>query len=165
MLTKVMREFYEYGMWASHRLLDAAEGLTPEQFLESDLDGIWSIRDSLVHIMLWQWTWTERWNDRPPTRFPEDDRFSDVATIRTFWTGVDGGIRALFDRLDDDQLARDLTCRDFSGNAWTFPFWGQLLQVANHSTYHRGEIAALLTRHGASPGELDFLVYRDEQRG
>ena len=29
-------------------------------------------------------------------------------------------------------------------------------------TYHRGENAALLTRYGASPGEFDFLIWRDK---
>lgn len=163
MLTDVMRDYYTYSEWANERVLAAAERLTPEQFLESDLDGIFPIRDSLVHIMVSQWAWIERWNGRIPPTYPEEADFPDVASIRAYWSEVYAGMRALFDRFDDDQLASDLTYTNFKGEQYTYQIWEQLLQVANHSTYHRGEIAALLTRHGASPGELDFLVYRSEK--
>ncbi len=163
MLTDVMRDYYDYTEWANERVLDAAERLSPEQFLESDLEGVWSIRDSLVHIMVSQWAWIERWNGRTPATYPEKAEFPDVASIRARWSEVYAGMRALFERWDDDQLASDLTYTNFKGEVWTYPIWEQLLQVANHSTYHRGDLAALLTWFGASPGELDFLIWRDWQ--
>ena len=39
----------------------------------------------------------------------------------------------------------------------------QMLHQANHATQHRSEAALLLTRAGASPGWLDFLVFLDER--
>jgi uncharacterized damage-inducible protein DinB len=161
MLTNMMREYYDYTEWANGRVLDAAERLTPQQFLESDLPGIFPIRDSLAHIMISHWAWVERWNGRTPATYPEETDFPDIASIRDFWSEVYAGMRALFERFDDEQLAGDFTYTNFRGEEWTYPLWEELLQVANHSTYHRGEIAALLTRHGASPWELDFLIWRD----
>lgn len=161
MLTEVMREYYDYAEWANGRVLDAAEQLSPAQFLESDLEGVWSIRDSLAHIMVSQWAWIERWNGRTPATYPEEADFPDVASLRARWSDVYAGMHGLFDRFDDAKLVSDLTYTNFKGEVSTYRIWEQLLQVANHSTYHRGEIAALLTRFGASPGELDFLVWRD----
>ena len=161
MLTGVMRDYYTYSEWANERVLEAAGSLSAEQFLESNLEGVWSIRDSLVHIMVSQWAWIERWNGRIPATYPEEADFPDVASIRAYWSEVYAGMHALFERFDDDQLASDLTYTNFKGEQHTYQIWEQLLQVANHSTYHLGEIAALLTRHRASPGELDFLVWQD----
>jgi uncharacterized damage-inducible protein DinB len=35
----------------------------------------------------------------------------------------------------------------------------------NHSTYHRGQIAAMLRRLNVSPPSTDLLVYAAERRG
>ena len=44
------------------------------------------------------------------------------------------------------------------------PLWRAMLHQANHQTYHRGEVAAVLTHLGASPGELDFNRMFDGRR-
>ncbi len=164
MLTSVMRKYYDYTEWANERVLDAAEQLTPVQFTQSDLDGVWPIRDSLVHIMISQWAWLERWNGREIVDFPDVASFTDVASIRDRWQLIYADMRELLAAFDDDQLAADFNYRGRDGREGSSLLWVQLMQVANHSTYHRGEVAALLTSFGASPGELDFLVWRNKTR-
>lgn len=163
MLTDVICDYYGYTQWANERVLEATALLTPDQLLTADLEGIWSIRDTLVHIMISHWAWVERWNGRTPETYPEEKDFPDVETLRSFWTDVHNAMGDLLDRLDDDQLAAPFTYTNFRKEVWTYPLWEQLLQVANHATYHRGEVAALLTRFGRSPGELDFLIWRDQR--
>ncbi|MCC6943947.1 MAG: DinB family protein [Thermomicrobiales bacterium] len=165
MLIEFIRDYYDYSEWANDRILTAAEGLTTEQFLESDLEGIWPIRFSIAHMMLAQWAWIGRWNDGKDSQDDiEETDFADVASIRAFWPGVYDAMRELLDRLDDEQLARDFTYVNYLGETRTYPLGNQLLHVANHSTYHRGEVAALLTRFGCSPGEIDFNRWQDWRR-
>jgi uncharacterized damage-inducible protein DinB len=38
-----------------------------------------------------------------------------------------------------------------------------MCHVANHSTYHRGQVATLLRQLGARPVSTDLLVFDDEQ--
>jgi len=43
--------------------------------------------------------------------------------------------------------------------------WHCLFHVVNHGMQHRSEAAAILTGYGASPGELDFTAFLNEQTG
>ena len=45
------------------------------------------------------------------------------------------------------------------GRRWEMALWGMMLHVANHSTQHRAEAAAMLTSFGQSPGDLDLIYF------
>jgi uncharacterized damage-inducible protein DinB len=47
------------------------------------------------------------------------------------------------------------------GKPFAYPLWQLMLHQANHATQHRSENAAMLTRFGHSPGDLDFVLYLD----
>ena len=164
MLIETIRDYYAYTEWANDRVLAAAEGLTAEQFLSSDLTGIYPVRNSLAHIMLSQWAWIGRWNNGRDTLDHEETDFADLASIRAFWIDTYAAMNALLDRLDDEQLASDFTYVNHLGETRTYQLGQQLLHVANHSTYHRGEIAAILTRFDCSPGEIDVTRWLDWKR-
>jgi len=165
MLIEFIRDYYDYTEWANDRILTAAEGLTAEQFLQSDLPHVWPVRDGLAHVMLAQLSWINRWNDGKDSLDDiQETDFADLASIRAFWPDVYAAMRTLLDRLDDEQLARDFTYVNHLGETRNYLLGHQLLHVANHSTYHRGEIAALLSRYGCSPGEIDFNRWQDWKR-
>jgi uncharacterized damage-inducible protein DinB len=164
MFTDTIRTYYDYAEWANGRVLDAAERLTPEQFLETDLDNVWSIRDTLVHIMWAHWIWLERWHGVFPRTEFDPQEYPDPASIRARWNEINQKTRRFVETLTDDRLAEPLTYTNLVGQDWTYPLWEQMLHQSNHATYHRGEVAALLSRFGASPGELDFLLMLDAQR-
>ena len=149
MLIDTIRDYHDYTEWANDRILTASEGLTEEQFVNSDLSGVWPIRDSLVHMVWAQVTWLSRWRPETPRFKTKSSELPDLASIRSNWNDVNREMRLLLDGLDDGQLASKDDLDDF-------PLGMQLIHLANHQTYHRGEVAALLTRYGCSPGELDM---------
>lgn len=51
-----------------------------------------------------------------------------------------------------------------AGKTQEWPRWQMFMHLANHGTYHRGEIALCLTALGESPGELDFLHHHRQLR-
>jgi len=149
MLIRTIREYYDYTEWANDRILTAAEGLTQEQFVNSDLPDVWPIRDSLTHMVWAHVIWLSRWRPETPKFNTKSSAFPDLASIRTTWNAVNAEMRELLDDLDDDRL-KNVDETD------SFPLAMQLIHLANHQTYHRGEVAAILTRYGCSPGELDI---------
>ncbi|MGE3798161.1 MAG: DinB family protein, partial [Thermomicrobiales bacterium] len=51
----LLLDYYDYTQWANERILDAAENVTPDHFLQPALPRLWSIRDTVAHIMISQW--------------------------------------------------------------------------------------------------------------
>lgn len=164
MLIEAMRELYGYNHWATERVLDAAAGLTPEQWLAPGTAGRGSVRDTLVHLVSAQMRWLAWWDGShspeeayrivlDPTDYP------DLATVRAVWTESDQAIRAFVDGLSDVDANRDITTTLRDGRVFRLPLWQMMLHVANHGTQHRSEVAAMLTGFGHSPGDLDSLVY------
>ncbi len=156
MLIDIIRPYYAYSDWANERIFSAAEGLSSEQFLQSDLPGVWPIRDSLVHIQWANRIWLGRWRGDAKRIDLKASDFPDVESIRAAARQISGEIHAFLDSLDDEQVGAEFTYTNHLQEQHAFPLGMQLLHVANHATYHRGESAALLTRFGCSPGEIDI---------
>jgi uncharacterized damage-inducible protein DinB len=157
-----IRALYAYNAWANDRILDTAARLDREQFL-ADEDGVGSIRDTLVHTAAAQAVWLERWRGGPPLQLWDAEAFPDVATLRQRWADVERATAEYLAALTPPKLGRDVSYLNFRGETWSYPLWQQLIHQVNHATQHRSEAALFLTRHGHSPGNLDFLIYFDEQ--
>lgn len=160
-----IRTLYDYSGWANARILDAATSLTLDQ-LNAPGDGAYgSVRETLVHAMSAQWGWLARWQSTrptvPPTGRLDPADFPDVTAIRTRWDEIERATCAYVADVSGDDLDRVVRYVSASGETWAYPLWQQLIHQVNHGTQHRSEVAALLTRYGRSPGELDLLVFID----
>jgi uncharacterized damage-inducible protein DinB len=164
MLTEALRAMYGYNRWATERMLEAAAGLTPEQWLAPGVAGRGSVRDTLVHLISAQRSWLAWWDGSlPPDQAYglslDPGEFPDLAAVRAVWTTVDRATRAFVDGLSDSEAERVYTHALPNGMVFRLPLWQMMLHVANHGTQHRSEVAAMLTGFGQSPGDLDLLRY------
>jgi uncharacterized damage-inducible protein DinB len=157
-----LRELVEYNYWARDRQLQVCEGLTEEQFLRPLNSSYSSVRDTLAHLLTAEWAWSERWHGRSPTsqqaREFAPEKFPALDDIRARWSGVESRVRDLLAGWSEEALAGPFTYNDSKGKTWTFPLWQTVLHLANHQTYHRGQVTTLLVQLGAEPVPLDFLV-------
>ena len=55
------QRLYDYNSWANRRTLEACVPLSDEQFTRDLHSSFRSVRDTLVHILLVEWFWRERW--------------------------------------------------------------------------------------------------------
>jgi uncharacterized damage-inducible protein DinB len=160
-ITRVIRELYDYNAWANSRILDTAIALTPAQLVAPGGASFESVRDTLVHTMGAQWLYLERWNGRSPRALPEPATFPDLAAIQARWGAIERDTQAFLAGLDDTRLAADRAYTNTQGETWTYPLWQQMIHQVNHATQHRSEAAVLLTKMGHSPGWLDLLYFVD----
>ena len=166
-----IRLLYEYDRWANHRVMNAAATLTLEQFTR-DLRGSFpSLRDTVVHLISAEWAWLTYWTH--PSPGPElaadlgkrrealftAQAFPDLAAVQTKWAEIEKNQIEFVSRLTEEGLTR------------MFPYRGKqvalagLMQhLANHSTYHRGQVALMMRQLGAEPVATDFHVFLVEGR-
>ena len=162
---------YEYDRWANNRVLQAVSALSDEQFTR-DLGGSFrSVRDTLVHIIGGEWGWLAYWKELPhSSAFSTDlrrrrdalfnpDAFSSVAAVQLKWAEVEKEQAEFVNRVTNESLEKMLPFRT------TQIRLAHLMQhLANHSTYHRGQVALMMRQLDAEPLATDFHVFLVEGR-
>jgi uncharacterized damage-inducible protein DinB len=161
-----VRLLFEYDRWANARILNLVGTLTPDQFTR-DLGGSFpSVRDRLLHMCASHWAWLEYWKESSPDDGVLTDLFTRSATIfhaesiatletvRAKWAEVEKEGSAFVNEVTDERLGRMLPVGNTSISL------GHLMQhLANHSTYHRGQIAMMLRQLGAQAEGTDFAEF------
>jgi len=157
---------YEYDRWANNKVLQAVSALRPEQFTR-DLGGSFrSVRDTLVHIIGGEWGWLTYWKasshsaafladlwDRHDALF-HPDAFPDVAAVRLKWEEVEKEQTEFVYSLTEEALRKVLPIR-----ATQLSLAHLMQHLANHSTYHRGQVALLMRQLRAEPSATDFHLF------
>ena len=155
------KELFDYSYWARDRQLSACSVLTQDQLLQT-LGGSFScLRDTLAHAVNVEWLWLERWKGQSPKAIPPADGIPTLAAISEKWRELERGMKSFLAGLDEEALARVITCTGTRGNVWTHPLWKFLMHFLNHQSYHRGQITFMLRQHGIKPPAVDFLYGLD----
>jgi uncharacterized damage-inducible protein DinB len=157
---------YEYDRWANNRVLQKASELSDEQFTR-DLGGSFrSVRGTLVHIVSGEWGWLAYWKEPShSSAFLTDLRtrrdalfnpvaFSNVAAVQLKWAEVEKEQIEFVNRATNESLEQMLPFR-----ATQIRLVHLMQHLANHSTYHRGQIALMMRQLDAEPLATDFHVF------
>ncbi len=152
-----LADLFAYSEWATAATLDAAAA-RPESDWVRDLGGsLPTLQSVLEHTAGGEWVWMRRWAGNAPTTFPD-------------WTGTTtpAGLRDVFEAIWNERRGWLATVPDldaphpytlFNGTTGAEPLGVQMQHVVNHSTYHRGQAAAMLRRLGATPPQTDLVAY------
>lgn len=156
------RTLFAYDSWANRRLLEAAAALTPEQFTKDLGSSFRSVRDTLAHIMGAEFLWLERFQGRTAALL-DPGQFPDIAALRARWAQVENDLTAYVGKLTAADLERSFDYRDMKGNPHTSVLSQTLQHLANHSTYHRGQVTTLMRQLGAKPIGTDLIGFYRER--
>ena len=151
--------------------MQAVSPLIAEQFTH-DLGGSFrSVRDTLVHIIGGEWIWLAYWKQPPCSsalladlRKRRDalfnpDAFPNVAAVRSEWVEVEKEQVEFVNRVTNESLEKMLPFRTTQ-----IRLVHRMQRLANHSTYHRGQVAAMMRQLDAKPLATDFRVFLVEGR-
>ena len=158
---EMIRRLYEYHEWADDRLLEAACRVS-EETLTRDADiPFGNARDNSLHILGSQVSWLMRWTGEPPQLARIEAGLVAEALTESFgW--AHGRLRSYIEALTEEQVEAPTKFLEFDGGKpyeLERPMWEMLLSVGSHGIGHRGEVAAVLTVAGASPGEIDYSEF------
>lgn len=158
-----MIRLFDYCEWANHRFLDAVAPLDAEAFAR-DLSGSHGgIRGTLVHAYGAEWVWHRRFRGESPPALPGEDQITSAAVLRERWSALEAERRVWLAWLPEDAGARVVEYRTFKGDAFSGRLLPLVQHVANHGSYHRGQVAVFLRQLGLKPPTTDLVLFDRER--
>lgn len=158
------RLLYDFNAWANRHTLDACAALDAEQFLRNLGSSFGSVRDTLAHIYGAEWIWRERFLGRVPAGgLPGAADFPDFDSIRKRLTEMDATLVDYVAALKPADLNRVVEFKTMTSGVISAPLAHFLQHLANHGTYHRGQIVTMLRQLGAKATGTDLLRFYRER--
>jgi uncharacterized damage-inducible protein DinB len=128
------------------------------------------VRDTLVHIISGEWIWLEYWKEPFPIstfvtelRARRDllfnpDVLPNLASVQLKWVEIEREQIDFVNGVTNELLERMVFFR-----ARHVSLKHLMQHVANHSTYHRGQVALMMRQLGKEPMATDFQVFLVER--
>lgn len=150
-----LTEMFLHNLWANQQLLRICEPLTHEQ-LEARCDGTYgSIRETLLHIVRAEAGYLRTLGETPPESASRLSPEASIEELRESAAEIDEALAALAGRI----APNDTFAARYEGRIFQLPGPRCLVQVINHATEHRAQIATILTQLGIEPPELSGWTY------
>ena len=84
--------------------------------------------------------------------------------VRERWTVIEDHRASWFAGLREGALAETIRYSTLDRRSFESPLWQLVQHVANHSTYHRGQVVTLMRILGAKATASDMVMW-DRERG
>jgi uncharacterized damage-inducible protein DinB len=144
----------EYLMWANQVTWELVSNLTDEEFDRPFGEHVDSIRSRYVHMAEGLHNWIHLWIGEEPVAKPD---FGGMKRERLF-----GELTKLNQRVFDmlqDPIHQEHELETKKG-LMPFSFEEFFFNLANHATYHRGQIIKGLRLIGRDAVPTDYILYR-----
>ena len=163
---EILRTLFDYSIWARDQLLPLIEGLEEEERKKGEQRGVYgSIHDTLAHMAQSEWLWIQRCMGESPMRLPKGEDFPTLTALIDWWNEVHAQSMLYINALTEYYLNKEMTYMAPDGKQRTRKIWHMLIQVPNHQTEHRSQIATMLGAMGLEVPQTDMVVYLTEHPG
>jgi uncharacterized damage-inducible protein DinB len=147
----------EYDRWATERLLAGAANLSDKQFVLEFAGELSSVRQQCVHLLSASDRYRARIMGEPvPDVAPES--FNSPSEVLDYAMAVAQRMAVMGGTLSPQRLTEEVRNETRRG-VFVITVEQTLMQVVNHGTFHRGQIACLLKLHGIEPPDTDLLFW------
>jgi uncharacterized damage-inducible protein DinB len=152
---------FAYNWYTAQRLLDKAALLDEAAYYANPGYGHGSIHEIFFHLLAVSHGWRIAFESgRQPARL-QADGFTSLPAVRAGLAQEHERWQTLLAGVSEEEIDGPITLLTFRGEAAPLIYWRVLQHVNFHSMQHHSEIAQLLTHHGHSPGDIDFLFYAE----
>jgi uncharacterized damage-inducible protein DinB len=151
---------FSYSFDTTQRLLASARELNETDLHENPGYGRGSIHDLFFHLLATLRGWRLGLESgHQPDRI-EEGQFPDLDALQQMLEEERSAWQVYLDALDAESIDSDVELTTRHGMKRTFPRWRILQHLLLHGMQHHAELARLLTTHGRSPGDIDFIFYQ-----
>jgi uncharacterized damage-inducible protein DinB len=153
---------FAYHWHINSRLMEHATHLSNADYRYHPGYGHGSIHDLLFHLLRTDQGWRlalETGRQLPAMRA------EDYPTLKSLEAGFaqeQAAWQSLLDTLNAEGIEGDFSLTNWRGEVFAMPRWRILQHLMLHGMQHQTEIAQLLTAKGQSPGDIDFIFFRDQ---
>jgi uncharacterized damage-inducible protein DinB len=147
------------------RHMEWADALIWEAVLRApDLGDGSNIRGRLHHFHTTQWAYLQLWRDES-LRLRELSSFPDLGSLCRWARGYYRELAAFSETLSAPALQRTVEfpwaehLKDRFGSIGPATLGETILQIAHHTTHHRGQVATVLRAGGGEPPMMDFIAW------
>ena len=157
--TRDLMTLFLHMEWADSLMWRALLALPPEP--QHDV----SLRERLLHTHLVQQAFLAMWRGTPLVTFPSSEDFPDLPALAAFARPYYGEALTLIASADDRELEKPQPVPHSErlappGGAIAVATRAEtVLQVAMHTTYHRGQVATQIRALGGEPPLTDFVAW------
>lgn len=160
-------DLFEYDRWANRRVLEKLQAAGPLQGSRKKegggeaADGASGLEEAVrlySHLLRTADVWYARIDgagpgptDRLWTPVDRDRLDLETARVADRWD-------RFLSELDEEALDREIEYENSSGTFYAHPLSGILRHVVNHGTYHRGQIARVLSEATGDPPVTDYIA-------
>lgn len=156
-----IKMLHAYNAWASSRVFDAAATLSAQDYTHALGTGHGSIHGTLVHMVGAEKRWLSRWVDRPEPSIVTPLDIPTLEALHSLWESVGYETARFLGTLTDRKLQEKVTATTPEGSPFTITLQQSIQHVVDHSSYHRGQVAALMRQVGHTPPQTGMsLFYR-----
>lgn len=148
-----------YNVWATHRILEAVEKISEEDYRRDVGLFFKSVHGTLNHLLVTEhMLWYPRFARGESPKLALNAEIEPVRErLAQALKGGTGNWKPLIESWPAERYDGKLSYTRMNGQAMTLPFVGALTHVFNHGTHHRGQITAALTMLGQPCPELDLV--------
>lgn len=160
---KEMLRLLAYTEWANHLFLEAVAALSPEDYARDLRGSHRGVRGTLLHTFGAEHLWLQRYRGLPHSDLPTEETLPDLASLRQRWAAHEAERREWLAGLPEDAGERIIDYRNLKGEPFSAPLGPLVQHLANHGSYHRGQVAVFLRQLGLKPPTTDLVAFDREQ--
>ncbi len=150
----------DYNAWANHRLYQACEALSVNEYMRERASFFGSLHATLNHILVVDRIWIARMEGQTaPTLKLDQILYGDLIGLKVARIAEDEHIRIMAAGISEERLDQPLEYRNSRGDRFETPLRLVLGHFFNHQTHHRGQVHGLLSQTEVPPPALDLIAF------
>lgn len=158
------RTLAAYSAWATNRIFEALGTLSAEETTRDMKASHRSIHGTLTHLVGAEKMWLSRMLGTPDRAMIRPEEFPTIADVKAQWEQTGFATAKFLGAMSDKKLQETFSFLTAAGEQFTYRFSEALQHVVNHSTFHRGQVVALIRQMGHTPPDTGLTRFIRETK-
>ena len=148
----VLRHLFAYMIWCDRLMFDAGRRIPEAEYYKPRGISAGSIRNLFVHQMVAQQTWLNRWQGKVMVgRLENETEHPTRELLAARWPIVHQSLLDFLTQQSTATLNAPMTVTRNNGEQLTLPLGAMMVHVADHGTYHRGQLNMMFKQARVEP--------------